>query len=106
MSYSASCKNGFFIAKDNESKKKIAEILWDEADIDVFFGTGLEIESCFGYDGSYHEDDFTPIAELVTEGYLDFIGEDNSVWSLVFKDGKVEDVPGIIEWRGGKLCTN
>lgn len=53
---------------------------------------------------SYHEEDFQELADICEEGTcLNFIGEDNIVWSLHLHHGVIEDRPGKIIFDEGEL---
>ena len=103
MSYNCNCAAGCLYAKDEEAVKKLLSILRTLGiDSEEYPKGSLEIDVHSSRRIRYDESDYSDIASLCAkESYLDFLGEDYNVWSLVFRDGKQYDVPGKIEWRPG-----
>ena len=105
MSYDCYCKGGSLKAHDRDSLKKIISILKEVGiDSEEFPKGSLELAVYGSGLLKYNEEDYDEIAGLCephAESYLDFLGEDNYVWSLVFKNGQMNDVTGILEWRPG-----
>ena len=103
MSYMCNVVAGAFYAKEAAAVKKILSILHNLGiDSEEYPKGSLVIDVHSSRSLNYDESDYYDIAPLCAkESYLDFIGEDYNIWSLVFRGGKQYDVSGKAEWRPG-----
>ena len=65
-------------------------------------GKGFELS----YDGKYYGDDVSKVlgiissASRVTDGEIEFVGEDNCHWRFVWQNGKWEEQNGVVTYEG------
>lgn len=106
MGYRCWIKGGELFLKDKSLMEETLDYLWDnevDAESDELHGKIW----VFGSAGdNYRSEYYEALCDVCDTGYLDFIGEDDSVWSLVFNDSKMDEVSGSIEWKHeeGKCC--
>ena len=95
MGYGCYLKSGFLIT-DPKNIKAMYHTLED---------LSIEAEECqlgkfdvYGADyQNYHQENYQEIANLAKAGsYLEFIGDDDAVWTLYLSNGKIEDHSGEI----------
>jgi hypothetical protein len=101
MGYGCTIKGGRLKAKDGDSLEKLKELLRElEIGAEPYPKGSLDLDVYDSSYGNYYEESYYALAELCKDGsYLDFLGEDSQVWSLVVRGGRVVDEPGVIEWR-------
>ena len=101
MGYGCWIKAGNLIAKDEGCKDKILALLREiGADAEEYPAGSLDLEVIDCTYGNYHEEDYEELAEFCRDGsYLDFFGDDDCAWSLVIRNGKIDDISGSVEWN-------
>lgn len=101
MGYFASATGNLSLRESVEDDEKLAEkakALVDE----ISRGTDINFDKYNGeYDVSgydkYHEEDWNALAEYF-DGEISFIGEDDTRWMFILKDGKAGEVTPIEFW--------
>lgn len=101
MGYYASATGNLSLRESVEDDEKLAEkakALVDE----ISRGTDINFDKYNGeYDVSghdkYHEEDWNALAEYF-DGEISFIGEDDTRWKFILKDGKASEVTPIEFW--------
>ena len=100
-------KNGKF-DKDFEGGKVYEALSAAFEEVNVEAAHGAEYISIFGHE-DYKEDEIyaalVAVSPYVTEGVIDYTGEDGSLWKHEFKEGEWLEKTGYIEYSEGKAIA-